>query len=229
MVMAMILAHLIGDYVLQWNDLAAWKARAMAGVAVHCLLVTAVTLLFAALVDPAFLPWAVFISGMHFLIDAFGLRYRLPITALGRFTVDQAAHLTAILVALIAGGYMEAAIVAGQLTAVLQSDTLMLYLVGYAFVTMPAWVIVKFTAYGLVKGSPPEFSDNSKYLAILERLLIVTFVAMGHFYLVPLILLPRLMMEWGQMMDAQQTAVYLAELFISVSLAVVIGLAFWLM
>ena len=35
MVIAMFLAHLVGDYVLQWDELAAWKAREMKGVIVH--------------------------------------------------------------------------------------------------------------------------------------------------------------------------------------------------
>lgn len=196
MVMAMILAHLVGDYILQWNTLAAWKARAMTGVLVHCLVVTAVTLLFAALVDTTFLPWAFFISFMHFLIDAFGLRYKLPITPLGRFTVDQSMHMAVIFLALVGGGYLDMGILTVGLAAGLQSEQLMLYLLGYAFVTMPAWVVVKFAAYGLVKGGPPEFSGQDKYPAMLERLLIVTFVALGQFYLAPLVILPRLMMEW---------------------------------
>jgi Protein of unknown function (DUF3307) len=229
MITAMILAHLVGDYVLQWNGLAAWKAREMRGVVVHCVVLTAVTLLFAALIDPAFLPWAVLISLMHFFIDAFGLRYKLPITPLGRFATDQAAHFAVILLALVGGGYVEMGTVTGGLTAVLQSDALMFYLVGYAFVTMPAWVVVKFTAYGLVKGSAPDFGDDDKYLAMLERLLIVTFVALGHFYLIPLILLPRFVMEWPRVVEAEQTAVYLAELLASTALAVVVGVVFWMM
>lgn len=229
MVMAMILAHLVGDYILQWNTLAAWKAREMKGVLVHCLLVTAVTVLFAALVDITFLPWALFISLIHFFIDAFGLRYKLPITPLGRFVVDQIMHMVVIFLALVAGGYLDAGILTVGLVAGLQSDQLMLYLLGYTFVTMPAWVVVKFAAYGLVKGAPPEFSGQDKYPAMLERLLIVTFVALGQFYLAPLVILPRLMMEWPRWMETEQTAVYLAELLTSVTLAVMVGVAIGVM
>ncbi|MCP4362424.1 MAG: DUF3307 domain-containing protein [Chloroflexi bacterium] len=229
MILAMILAHLVGDYILQWNSLAAWKAREMKGVIVHCLVLTAVTLLFAALIDPTFLPWAIFISVMHFLIDTFGLKFKLPISPLGRFTVDQLAHFAVIFIALAGGGYIDLGFLSGSLTQGLQSDRLMLYLMGYAFVTMPAWILVKFTAYGLVKGTAPEFGDNSKYLGIFERLLIVTFVALGQFYLAPLIILPRFVMEWPQVVRTEQTAVYLAELLSSVIMAVAIGLLFWLM
>lgn len=229
MVTAMILAHLIGDYILQWNSLAAWKAREMKGVVAHSVVLTAVTLFCAAFVDPAWLPWAVFISLMHFLIDALGLKFKLPLTPLGRFAVDQAAHFAVIFFALAAGGYLELPGFVYALSFTLQSDTWTLYLLGYAFVTMPAWVLVKFTAYGLVNGSAPDFADSSKYLGILERLLIVTFVAVGQFYLVPLVILPRLALEWPAIHDSGREAVYLAELLASVTLAVVIGLLFWIL
>jgi hypothetical protein len=228
MVMAMILAHLVGDYILQWNSLAAWKARELKGVAVHCLMVTAVTLLFALLVDPTFLPWALFISAMHLAIDAAGQRYKLPFSPLGRFAADQILHFTVITLALVGGGYLDLSILNGRVSTGLQQETLMLYLLGYVFVTMPAWVVVKFTAYGLVKGTPPEFGGSDKYPAMMERLLIVTFMALGQFYLIPFVPLPRLLMEWPHVAKTDRTAVYLAELLTSVTLAVIVGLAFFM-
>lgn len=227
MVLAMILAHLVGDYILQWNSLAAWKARALKGVAAHCLVLTAVTLFFAVLVDPAFLPWALFICAMHFVIDAVGLLYKLPFSPLGRFMADQIAHFVVIAVALAGGGYLDMGQLGGSLSFRLNQEMVMLYLLGYAFVTMPAWVVVKFAAYGLVKGAPPEFGGSDKYPAMMERLLIVTFVALGQFYLVPLVVLPRFLLEMPRAIQDEQTAVYLAELLASVSLAVAVGLVFW--
>lgn len=227
MVLAMILAHLVGDYILQWNSLAAWKARELKGVAVHCLVLTAVTLFFAALVDPTFLPWALFICVLHFVIDAVGLLYKLPFSPLGRFVADQIAHFVVIAVALAGGGYLDMGLLGGSLSVKLSQETVMIYLLGYAFVTMPAWVVVKFAAYGLVKGAPPEFGGSDKYPAMMERLLIVTFVALGQFYLVPLVVLPRFLLELPRMMQEEQTAVYLAELLASVTLAVAAGLVFW--
>ena len=139
--------------------------------------------------------------------------------------MDQTAHFLIIFLALAWGGFLNLSHVSVQLTAVLQDDRLLLYLLGYAFVTMPAWVIIKFVAYGLVQGAAPDFAGNSKYLSIAERLLITTFVATGQFLLVPLVAAPRLLMEWQEIAANEQTAVYLAELLVSVILAVMIGLA----
>ena len=226
MIVAMFLAHLVGDYILQWNSLAAWKSREMKGVIVHCLVVFAVTWLFILPFNPNWWPWVIFIGVAHFLIDAVQLRFKLPIPELARFTLDQLAHFIVIVGALAAGGYLNLGNLLQSSQAVLQSDLLLIYLLGYAFVTMPAWVLVKFTAYGLVQGSAPQFGDSSKYLGIMERLLMTTFVAVGQYLLVPVVILPRLLMEWPQVANDERAPVYLAELLASVILAVIVGLLF---
>ena len=43
MLQAMLLAHLLGDYVLQNDALARWKSRSLWGVAAHGAVVTACT------------------------------------------------------------------------------------------------------------------------------------------------------------------------------------------
>lgn len=226
MIIAMYLAHLVGDYILQWNSLAAWKSRSMKGVIVHCLVVFAVTWLFILPFNANWWPWVIFIGVAHFMIDAVQLRVKLPIPELARFSLDQLAHFLVITIALAGGGYLDLGIILQNSQTVLQSDLLLIYLLGYAFVTMPAWVLVKFTAYGLVQGSAPQFDDSSKYLGIMERLLMTTFVALGQYLLVPIVILPRLLMEWPQVANDERSPVYLAELLISVILAVVVGILF---
>lgn len=224
MIIAMYLAHLVGDYILQWNSLAAWKSREMKGVIAHCLVVFAITWLFILPFNPNWWPWVIFIGVAHFFIDAFQLRFKLPIPELARFSLDQLAHFIVITIALAGGGYLDLAALLHSSQTVLQSDLLLIYLLGYAFVTMPAWVLVKFTAYGLVQGSAPQFGDSSKYLGIMERLLMTTFVAIGQYLLVPVVILPRLLMEWPQVANDERAPVYLAELLTSVILAVVVGI-----
>ena len=224
MIIAMLLAHLVGDYILQWNSLAAWKAREMRGVIFHCLIVLLVTWLFILPINPSWWPWALYIGVLHFIIDAVQLKVKFPISPLARFSFDQLAHFVVIISALSFSGYIDLAYIGMNIQSSLQSDRLLLFLLAYAFITMPAWVVVKFTVYGLVNGSAPDFNGNSKYLAMLERILMTTFVALGQFFLVPLVILPRLMMEWPDVVRRRDTAVYLAELLASVTLAVGVGL-----
>ena len=69
-------------------------------------------------------------------------------------------------------------------------------LLGYVFITMPTWVLLKFVVYGLMKGQAPDFpAGPNKYVGITERVLIATLVAFGQVLLVPLVALPRLVME----------------------------------
>lgn len=226
MIISMLLAHLVGDYILQWDSLALWKSRELKGVAAHCVVVAIVTILFAIpFVQDQWLVVA-FICLAHFGIDAVQLWFKPAIPPLFRFTLDQLAHLIVIVGALIGGGFMEI----GSVTAVLlnnaHNNTLLLYALGYAFITMPTWVISKFIAYGLVQGSAPNFPEGSnKYVGIMERLLITTFVALGQFLLVPLVAVPRLVYEWPQVSHSERVSVYMVELLTSVCVAVAIGLA----
>jgi hypothetical protein len=224
MVSAMLLAHLVGDYVLQWDSLAGWKSRELKGVTAHCLVVTAVTWLISLPFDSTWWRGILFICVAHFFIDAVQLYVRPPISALARFTLDQAAHFLVIALALFLGGYLQPAALAQMGQTLLGNERLLLILTGYAFVTMPAWVLAKFLAYGLVQGAPPNFPEGSnKYLGILERLLITTFVALGQLLLVPLVALPRLAMEWPMQVRSERGNVYLVETLLGVTLAVGVG------
>ena len=40
MITSMFLAHLVGDYILQWDSLAMWKSREYKGVLAHTLVVS---------------------------------------------------------------------------------------------------------------------------------------------------------------------------------------------
>jgi len=225
MVFAMILAHLVGDYVLQWDTLAAWKSKELKGVLAHCSIIFTVTLLFALPFTPYWWQGVLFISAAHLFIDAIQLYIKPPIPALARFLLDQLAHFTVIILALAIGGYLPIASMTVGLTAATQSEQIMLFVLGYAFVTMPAWVLVKFTSYSVVQGTAPEFPGRTnKYVEILERVLITTCVLLGQFFLVPLVVLPRLFTEWPDVQRNGNTTLYLVELLSSITLAVIIGL-----
>ena len=225
MVIAMILAHLVGDYVLQWDKLAAWKSRELKGVLAHCAIVFMTTALFALPFDPYWWQGVLFISTAHLFIDAIQLYVKLPFPALARFLLDQLAHFMVIALALAVGGYLPMASMTTGFAAVTQSEQMMIFILGYAFVTMPAWVLVKFTSYGVVQGTAPEFPGRTnKYVEILERILITTCVLFGQFFLVPLVIMPRLLTEWSDVQENGNTTLYLVELLSSITLAVCIGL-----
>jgi hypothetical protein len=233
MVTAMLLAHLVGDYLLQWDRLAFWKSREVKGAVVHGLIVTLVTLAFAALFDWRWWPWALFIGLTHIAIDAIQplLGRRVPLQGPGlfgltRLLIDQVVHLSVIAIALLASGYLTLPSLAADVLAAFQSHRGLTFALGYVFIAMPAWILVEFTVYGLVMGSAPDFSQATqyKYVGTLERWLIATFVVLGQFGLVPLVALPRLVLEGPQVIGTRRAMLYVAELLASVMLAVIIGL-----
>lgn len=238
----MLLAHLVGDYILQWDNLSRWKSEAFGGVLVHGLIVTAVTLLFALPFDRGWWPWAIFIGVTHTIIDGIELPIRRRLTvqdsgqaALALFIADQVAHLTIIALALIWSGYLIAPALLDGLANASSENPLLTFVVAYAFLTMPAWIITKFFVYGLVDDSAPDFSltFSNKYFAMLERSLIATLILFGQFLFVPLVALPRIILQWSQttkVSDADPARarklnfLYVAELLTSIALAIAIGL-----
>lgn len=231
MVIAMFLAHLVGDYVLQWDSLAIWKGRALKGALTHGAIVTAVTMLFAWIFDSTWWPWALFIGAVHTLIDALWLlNRRLPpetqLQPLPRFVIDQTLHFAVIILTLVLSGYTAMPTLPGKMVHEVQDYRLLAYVVGYVLLTMPAWVTVEFMVYGLVRAPAPDFSPAAnKYLGIVERGLITTFVLLGQFGLVPLVALPRLVFEGPKWFGSQKITPYLAEVLASIAVAVAIGLA----
>lgn len=236
MVTAMILAHLVGDYLLQWDSLAGWKAREYKGVLMHCTIVLGVTVLFALAFDPGFWPWALLIGGLHTLIDAapIWLQRRWPglplskgMGALVRLVIDQLLHGTVIVLALAGGGYLAWGSLWADLHGALTADPGLALVLGYVFISLPAWIVVEFAVFGLIRKTPPDFAaSTNRYVGVLERGLITTFVLLGQFVLMPLVVAPRLLLEQPMFNDRQQRELYVAELLASVSLALMTGL--WL-
>ena len=199
MVLAIYLSHLVADYVLQWDGLALWKSREYKGVLVHGSIVLLVTWLLSLPFDAGWWPWALFIGLTHTAVDAIRLRLGNALSALALFLLDQTVHLSLITFALASSGYLAAPSLLADLASVLDDNRVWVYALGFVFVTMPAWVLVEFVAYALANGSAPDFGQAAnKYVSSLERGLMTVFVMLGQFALVPLVGLPRLVIEWRQ-------------------------------
>ena len=237
MVIATLLAHLVGDFLLQNDRIARWKSREFKGVLIHGMIVLLVTWLFSLPFDAGWWSWALVIGLTHTLVDAIHLwlSKRVPLEgagtfALARLLTDQVIHVSITLAVLVASGYLEATSLTTGLYQALRTNRLLAFALGYVFITMPAWVLVEFIVYGLVNGSPPDFSQTTnKYVGILERGLITTFVVSGQLAIAPMVALPRLVLEGPQVMSSRRVTVYVAELLASVTFAIITGLGLrWL-
>lgn len=232
MLYTMLVAHLLGDYVLQSGGLVRWKKCSLMGVLVHGGIVTITTMMCAGLVDPSWWPWALLIGLAHTAIDV--VRARLlhttsPGTELVWYILDQLAHLVVIVLTVTWSDAPSQLRLIG--TSRLQvPPRIVIYVIGYLLLLNPAWTLFRFTACG-VWGTDvlPHLNEGEALGAMVERMLIASCVLAGWFHLVPLVLLPRRLVPFcvqgmGVGVLLRPTG-HWAVTVLSVSLAVVIGLA----
>jgi hypothetical protein len=226
MLQAIFLAHLLGDYVFQGDRIATWKSRSVWGVLVHGSIVTFVTWLCSVPFTLAWWPYALLIGAAHVVIDIARTKVGKvkPSVALLLLLLDQSVHaLVSVLVVRWSGWMGRAA--ASPVGEWLQTGNRMAFLIGYVLLSMPAWVLVHFcvNGTGAISKSVPG-RPGYKYVGMLERGLIATFVLMGQFLAVPLVLAPRLALYAPAGRVEAERIGYLGELLASVSLAVAVGL-----
>lgn len=228
MAIAMLLAHLVGDYLLQPNWLANWKSRHWSGVLVHCAIVIAVTWLLMVPFDGRWWAGLAIIGGGHLAVDI--IHYALvrhnafvreELSPLFRYLLDQLAHLTLITAALLHGGFLTGLAPAAVAETLRNDERWLLYALGYAFVTMPSWVLIKFVSSDLILRAAPDWNAGpSKYVGIAERLVLTTLVLTGQLILLPLAAAPRLIINT----DDTPKSLAIVDLLFSLLLAVAVGI-----
>lgn len=228
MLQTILFAHLLGDYVFQTDRIAVWKSRSVWGVLAHGGIVTFCTWLCSLVFSPSWWPYALLVGTAHIAIDIARSKAGQvkPSVALLLFVLDQGLHALSIVLAVRWSGWMSPRPAQSALGEWLQEGNRMVFLIGYALLSMPAWVLVHFvvSGTGAVSKSLPG-RPGEKYVGMLERGLIATFVLMGQFLAVPLVLVPRLALDGpGREVEAERMG-YLGELLLSVCLAVGVGLA----
>lgn len=194
MIVLLLLAHILGDYLLQTDLIARWKARSLWGVLAHGAIVTGVTLLCAQVAAPAWLPYALLIGLSHTAIDVLKARVfttQQPGLSLVLLLLDQAAHVTVIvLAAQLTGAPTLAQLRAGGVA--LADPRLLSFTIGYLLLLNPTWVLLRFIVRGLWgAGAAPHLGAGEKYGPMIERALITTCILLGQIALVPAVLLPR--------------------------------------
>ena len=152
MVYALLLAHLLGDFVFQTDALARWKSRSVLGVLVHGAIVTVSTLMCTIWFGSEAWLISVAIGVSHAGIDA--VRSRVSHKELSTseelwlFLGDQGLHLITIGIVLwLAGGPAMASL--NAMLPILFDPQWQAIAVGYCLLTIPAWVVVRFIVRGL--------------------------------------------------------------------------------
>lgn len=233
MLTIMILAHLLGDYVLQWNRLALWKGRSLWGVLAHGGIVTGTALVCTALAAPSWWLYALLIGLIHTIIDVIRARFlhtRDTTWELTWYLLDQLAHLTVIALVIHWGSRDVSLSTTTSLGRALANPRILIYVLGYLALLNPSWVLIRFVVRGVWgPEAAPHLGRGEKVGPMVERVLIASCILLGQLFLVPVVLLPRRVVSIQINGNGAGVLVALtshwAETVLSVLMAVVIGVA----
>jgi len=224
----LILAHLVGDFLLQ--PLSWVKAKEKSKLKAYPLYLHALLhgiLIMLLVWDWTFLPWAALLTFVHLAIDATKLLLQKKETETIYFFADQVLHFLSIY--LIGWWYLGYAV--GNFVFVNQATLLLLTLV--VFITLPCSLIIKMI---IVRWSPhtdlgidESLQDAGKYIGILERLLVFVFVITGHWEAVGFLLAAKSVFRFGDLKDSKDrklTEYILIGTLASFGIAILTGIAY---
>ncbi len=204
----LLLAHMLGDFVTQPLVLVAMKRKGWRGIIIHSAIVTAFTAALAWEQFPRWWVWTLLLGLSHAFIEQFrtfhvkdgsrgGLYY---------FLLDQAAHLGVIaFIAAVSVNWRPAELASIFNGTASVESRLIVYLIALVFLVWSAPVFEAETVATLIGCNEDNVGGNSvrirsvdRLLGALERLATVSLVLAGCFYLAPVSLLLRFYVQRGQ-------------------------------
>lgn len=223
----LILAHLLGDFILQPNawvaDKENYKLKSKF-LYFHVLIHIALSLIF--LWDLQLWWVAVAVGITHFIIDAAKLSFQTIKTKKRWFFIDQLLH-----VLMIAG----VSFYFGEFTfEFLQNQEFLKILIAALFLTTPASIFIKIllSSWTPAPDGPnaiqtESLSSAGKYIGILERLLVFTFIMVNHWEGVGFMVAAKSVFRFSDLAQAKQrklTEYVLIGTLLSFGLAVLTGI-----
>lgn len=224
----LILAHLLGDFIFQPNSWVADKEKKKAKsiyLYLHVLLHTALSFLFLWNLQ---LWWiAVIIGVSHFVIDWAKLTFQKPKTRRTWFFIDQLLHI--LVIAAISIFYFPYF----QFEDFFNETSLKIF-TAIIFLTIPCSIIIK-TLISIWTPVTVEHSklqtdslvNAGKYIGILERLLVFTFILVNHWEGVGFMIAAKSVFRFSDLAEAKQrklTEYVLIGTLLSFGIAILTGI-----
>ncbi|REC40822.1 MULTISPECIES: DUF3307 domain-containing protein [Chryseobacterium] len=223
----LILAHLFGDFILQPNSWVAEKENKKLKsryLYLHVLIHTILSFIFLWNTE---LWWIAFLIGVsHFIIDSAKLSFQTAKSKKSWFFIDQALH-----IAVIAG----ISFYFNEFNFdFLKNQEILKIIMAALFLTTPASIFIKIL---LSSWTPvPETQNNiqteslssaGKYIGILERLLVFTFIVVNHWEGVGFMVAAKSVFRFSDLAQAKQrklTEYVLIGTLLSFGMAVLTGI-----
>lgn len=195
----LLLAHLIGDFLLQpksWvqqkeaKKLKAWQLY------VHTAVHGAFTLLF--LWNGLLWPIALWVRGLHFIIDVIKLYFQKENNKTLWFVADQTLHIASLLIIASCWSHFNLEVF---------NDNVWIYICAVLFLTvaMPVIMRVLLQKWSDNIGLPGDnsLSNAGKYIGILERLLVFVFIIVGHWEAVGFLITAKSVFRFSDLKESR--------------------------
>ncbi|WP_162339473.1 DUF3307 domain-containing protein [Cyclobacterium salsum] len=222
----LILAHLLGDFLLQPNSwVRAKEIKKLRAIQLYLHLLLHGVLMLLLVADLEFWPYLLAVVLSHGIIDLVKIQAQKPTTRRYWFFVDQAAHLTILVLAV---GLYDPSLI----PEVSFSEKYWLLITLGVFLTLPSSVIIqtiisKWTPLSEDSGS--SLDKAGQYIGILERLFVFAFILSGRWEAIGFLVAAKSVFRFGdlrQSRDRKLTEYILIGTLISFGLAIVCGLLY---
>lgn len=228
LLLRLLVAHFIADFIFLPNDWVKERAERKINskyLYLHTLIVFALTLLAAW--SLSFL-WAVLlITVSHYLIDM-GKSYLEKDTP-AVFIIDQSLHVLIIFVCWIIYSSQYSHL-ANDISYLFGDVKFWMYVIAYLIMTMPASVFISnFTSRWVsdVNGLDNSLKDAGKWIGIIERVLILTFIMLNQMEAIGFLIAAKSIFRFGELRNSgeQKKAEYiLVGTLVSFSVAIIAGI-----
>ncbi len=226
----LLLAHVITDFVLQSKQLVDHKKKYKARswfLYVHALLAGFLSVLF--LMDISFWYIGIIIGVTHFLIDLWKLNKKKD--NLKYFLLDQLFHIIIIVLTwlIVIKGFKD---IIPWFKNVLTSSQVMGIILGYILVIFPVGFIIGRATYRWRKeveidGEESSLEKAGRYIGIFERILVFTFVITNQIAAIGFLIAAKSILRFSNKEEVnarKQTEYVLIGTLMSFSITIVIGM-----
>jgi hypothetical protein len=224
----LFLAHIIGDFFLQpkkWVKNKEDKKLKSPKLYIH--IVIHFILLFIVIWDITLWPIIVLIGISHYIIDALKLSFQKKKSKRLWFFIDQVLHTISILIAYFLF-YQSDISIENYIT-----EQNILLITCLLFLTSPVSIIMKiiFLKWDISKltDGNESLEDAGKYIGILERILVFSFVILDHWEAVGFLITAKSVFRFGDLKESKHrklTEYILIGTLISFGIAIVVGILF---
>ena len=226
-IVKLILAHILGDFLLQPNswvkakeERKAFAWQLYAHVSIHGLL----SLLFLYDINSWKLIASITLS--HLIIDYIKLKFQTEDSKITWFIIDQILHLTTIFLLVAYWQNSEK-----ELFEFLLSDSFIILATAVLFLTKPVSIILgvltKPWSEAISNEREKSLRYAGKYIGFIERLLVFVFICTNHFEAVGFLLASKSVFRFGDLKESKErklTEYILIGTLLSFGIAILVGL-----